>query len=120
MVRRRGGRKRALGTRRPMETPLAAKLVFHVMGALAEFARSLIVERTRAGMTAARTRGRRLGRPVKLTGAQLRKAEEGRLPLVAKPSPAWPACSVSIVPPCGAQSSDPHHWVCLISMIFDA
>lgn len=52
------------------------KLVFHVMGALAEFERSLIVERTRAGMTAARTRGRHLGRPVKLTGAQLRKAEE--------------------------------------------
>lgn len=46
------------------------------MGALAEFERSLIVERTRAGMTAARTRGRHLGRPVKLTGAQLRKAEE--------------------------------------------
>jgi DNA invertase Pin-like site-specific DNA recombinase len=38
--------------------------------------RSLIVERTRAGMRAARTRGRHLGRPVKLTGAKLRKAEE--------------------------------------------
>ena len=46
------------------------------MGALAEFERALIVERTRAGMASARARGRHLGRPVKLTAAQLRKAEE--------------------------------------------
>ena len=52
------------------------KLVFHIMGALAEFERALIVERTRAGMTSARTRGRRLGRPRALTGAQLRKARD--------------------------------------------
>ena len=52
------------------------KLVFHIMGALAEFERALIVERTRAGMASARTRGRHLGRPRALTGAQLRKAEE--------------------------------------------
>ncbi|MBD8702124.1 recombinase family protein, partial [Sphingomonas sp. CFBP 13714] len=44
--------------------------------ALAEFERALIVERTRAGMTSARTRGRRLGRPRALTGAQLRKARD--------------------------------------------
>ena len=50
------------------------KLVFHIMGALAEFERALIVERTRAGMASARTRGRHLGRPRALTSAQLRKA----------------------------------------------
>lgn len=52
------------------------KLVFHIMGALAEFERALIVERTRAGMTSARTRGRHLGRPRALTGAQLHKARD--------------------------------------------
>ena len=39
------------------------RLVFHVMGAVAEFERDLIRERTRAGVAAARRRGRRLGRP---------------------------------------------------------
>src|SRR3712207_6386249 len=42
------------------------KLVFHVFGALAEFERDLIRERTRAGLEAARARGRRGGRPRKL------------------------------------------------------
>ena len=57
-------------------TSAGGKLIFHIMGALAEFERALIVERTRAGMASARARGRHLGRPTKLTGAQLRKAEE--------------------------------------------
>lgn len=52
------------------------KLVFHIMGALAEFERALIVERTRAGMASARSRGRHLGRPRVLSSTQLRKAEE--------------------------------------------
>src|SRR5215211_3376429 len=39
------------------------KLVFHVFGALAEFERDLIRERTMAGLSAARARGRRGGRP---------------------------------------------------------
>ena len=39
------------------------KLVFSIMGAVAEFERSLIRERTRAGVAAARRRGKRLGRP---------------------------------------------------------
>jgi DNA invertase Pin-like site-specific DNA recombinase len=39
------------------------KLVFHVFGALAEFERDLIRERTKAGLAAARARGRRGGRP---------------------------------------------------------
>lgn len=41
----------------------AGKLIFHIMAALAEFERSLISERTKAGMQAASERGRRLGRP---------------------------------------------------------
>jgi len=39
------------------------KLFFHVFGALAEFERDLIRERTQAGLMAARARGRRGGRP---------------------------------------------------------
>jgi DNA invertase Pin-like site-specific DNA recombinase len=50
------------------------RLVFHVMAALAEFERSLIAERTRAGLAAARVRGRRLGRPPLHTAAQRRAA----------------------------------------------
>ncbi len=39
------------------------KLVFSIMGAVAEFERSLTIERTKAGMQAARRRGKRIGRP---------------------------------------------------------
>lgn len=39
------------------------KLVFHLFGALAEFERNLIRERTQAGLSAARARGRTGGRP---------------------------------------------------------
>lgn len=47
-------------------TTSAGKLVFHIFGALAEFERELIRERTRAGLAAARARGRQGGRPKKL------------------------------------------------------
>lgn len=49
-------------------------LIFHIMGALAEFERALIVERTRAGMSAARARGSAIGRPKKLSGRDLDNA----------------------------------------------
>lgn len=39
------------------------KLTFHIFGALAEFERNLIRERTQAGLAAARARGRKGGRP---------------------------------------------------------
>src|SRR5215210_3918276 len=48
-------------------TTSGGKLVFHVFGALAEFERDLIRERTQAGLAAARSRGRVGGRPKKLT-----------------------------------------------------
>ena len=41
----------------------SGRLFLHMMGALAEFERSLIAERTRAGLEAARRRGKQLGRP---------------------------------------------------------
>jgi DNA invertase Pin-like site-specific DNA recombinase len=52
------------------------KLVFHVFAALAEFERDLIRERTAAGLAAARTRGRRGGRPSVLTAHKLEVARE--------------------------------------------
>ena len=58
------------------------RLVFHLMAALAEFERALIGERTRAGLAAARARGRRLGRPPRHTenqrAAALRSVRDGR------------------------------------------
>ena len=44
-------------------TTANGKLIFHIFTALAEFERDLIRERTRAGLTAARARGRLGGRP---------------------------------------------------------
>ena len=55
-------------------TTAGGKLVFHVFGALAEFERSIIRERTRAGLDAARARGRKGGRPPKLKEADLKAA----------------------------------------------
>lgn len=51
-------------------TTPGGKLVFHVFGALAEFERNLIRERTQAGLTAARARGRTGGRPQSLDEKQ--------------------------------------------------
>ncbi len=48
-------------------TTASGRLLFHVMGAIAEFERSLIGERTRAGMVAAKARGQNIGRKRKLT-----------------------------------------------------
>ena len=49
----------------------AGKLVFHVFGALAEFERDVIRDRTKAGLTAARARGRLGGRPRSLDQTKL-------------------------------------------------
>jgi DNA invertase Pin-like site-specific DNA recombinase len=50
----------------------SGQLVFHVFGALAEFERNLIRERTMAGLKAARARGRKGGRPRKLSPKDLK------------------------------------------------
>ena len=52
-------------------TSASGRLVFHMMAALAEFERSLIVERTQAGLAAAKARGAKLGRRRKLTPKQV-------------------------------------------------
>ncbi len=52
-------------------TSPGGRLVFHIFGAMAEFERSLIRERTRAGLEAAHARGRRGGRPAALNAQDL-------------------------------------------------
>ena len=52
-------------------TTPGGRLVFHVFAALAEFERDLIRERTQAGLSAARARGRRGGRPPAMSGEQV-------------------------------------------------
>jgi len=52
-------------------TTPGGRLVFHVFAALAEFERDLIRERTQAGLSAARARGRRGGRPTVMSAEKL-------------------------------------------------
>lgn len=56
-------------------TTPSGRLVFHLFGALAQFERELIRERTVAGLAAARARGRKGGRPPKLSAEKLRVAQ---------------------------------------------
>ena len=57
-------------------TTSGGKLIFHIFGALAEFERNLIRERTQAGLSAARARGKKGGRPKALTGKRLSIAQD--------------------------------------------
>jgi len=56
-------------------TTPGGKLIFHIFAALAEFERGLIIERTREGMKAARSRGIRAGRKLKLNRQQVEHAK---------------------------------------------
>ena len=56
-------------------TSAGGKLVFHIMGALAEFERGLIQERTTAGLKSARERGRVGGRPKALNESDIATAK---------------------------------------------
>ena len=58
-----------------IDTTTAGRLVFGIFAALAEFERELIRERTLAGLTAARARGRNGGRMFALSKAQVRLAQ---------------------------------------------
>lgn len=57
-------------------TTTGGKLVFHIMGALAEFERDLIKERTKAGMKSAKKRGKHVGRPKALSKGQIQHMKE--------------------------------------------
>lgn len=57
-------------------TTSGGQLIFHIFGALAQFERELIRERTNAGLKAARIRGRLGGRPVQLNKQEVRKLKK--------------------------------------------
>jgi DNA invertase Pin-like site-specific DNA recombinase len=57
-------------------TTSGGQLIFHIFGALAQFERELIRERTQAGLKAARVRGRLGGRPVQLNSQEIRKLKK--------------------------------------------
>jgi DNA invertase Pin-like site-specific DNA recombinase len=74
-----GLEKRGVGFRSLTEnidtTTAGGTLVFHIFGSLAQFERSIIRERTCAGLSAARSRGRIGGRPPALTPKDLAAAK---------------------------------------------
>ena len=51
-------------------TTSAGRMVMQMLGSFAEFERSMVRERTHAGLAAARERGARVGRPAKLSHRQ--------------------------------------------------
>lgn len=57
-------------------TTSGGQLIFHIFGALAQFERELIRERTQAGLKAARIRGRMGGRPMQLNKQEIRKLKK--------------------------------------------
>lgn len=76
LTKRNIGLKVLAGEGASIDTSTAnGRLVFGIFAALAEFERALIVERTKAGLAAARARGRNGGAPFKMTPAKLRLAQ---------------------------------------------
>jgi DNA invertase Pin-like site-specific DNA recombinase len=57
-------------------TTANGELIFNIFASLAQFERSLLSERTKAGLEAAKKRGTRLGRPPALTQAQIKHARK--------------------------------------------
>jgi DNA invertase Pin-like site-specific DNA recombinase len=76
-------------------TTSAGRLTFHIFGALAQFEREIIRERTRAGVAAARERGRMGGRPPALTPEKIAAAQTMREENMTMPSIAG-ALGVSV------------------------
>lgn len=74
-------------------TTAGGRLIFHVMGALAEFERALIGERTREGLAAAKKRGVKIGRKKAISDKQLGRA---RLHIDAGKSPKVVAQSLGV------------------------
>ncbi len=73
-LRQRGVQFRIVNLNVDTSTP-AGMLVYSLIGALAEYERRTLAQRTREGLAAARKRGVRLGRPPKLTDKQLLRAK---------------------------------------------
>lgn len=76
-LHREGASFRSLTEAIDTNTP-GGRLIFHVLGAIAEFERDLIRERTRAGVKSAMERGVKFGVEPLLTPAQIKKAQKMR------------------------------------------
>jgi len=74
-LERRGVEFRSLTAAIDTTTP-GGRLIFHILGALGQFERDLIGERTRAGLTAAAARSRKGGRKPVITDERLKRARE--------------------------------------------
>jgi DNA invertase Pin-like site-specific DNA recombinase len=76
LMERKSGFRVLSGQGTPIDTSTAGgRLIFGIFAALAEFERELIRERTIAGLSSARARGRNGGRPYTMTPAKLRLAQ---------------------------------------------
>lgn len=75
-------------------TSPGGKLIFHIFGALAEFERDLIRERTNAGLVAARARGRTGGRPKAKAFADPKKLALARQLYAAGQTPVDTLCGM--------------------------
>src|ERR671914_469521 len=78
-------------------TTSSGKLIFHIFGALAEFERDIIKERTNAGLTAARARGRQGGRPKSAISDQ-KKLQMARQMYENKATPVGEICKALGIP----------------------
>ena len=85
LIQAKGADIKSLTEHMDTTTP-GGKLVFHVFASVAEFERDIIQERTRAGLTAARARGRHGGRPPLDTDASKRKKIDMAKALHSDPS----------------------------------
>jgi DNA invertase Pin-like site-specific DNA recombinase len=83
MLAERGIELRSLKENIDTTTP-TGKLLFHIIGAMAEFERDVISERTQAGLEAARARGRRGGRPKAIEKIELRNLARAKELYAAK------------------------------------
>lgn len=52
------------------------KVIYTIISALAEFERAMLSDRTKQGLEAARKRGKRIGRPPKVSDRQIRRAQQ--------------------------------------------
>ena len=83
-------------------TTSAGRIVMQMLGSFAEFERSMVRERTRAGLVAARDRGVKVGRPTKLNLHQqqeiIRTVREAPRP--PRMRPGFSGCIAPVLPAC--------------------